>query len=140
MLLVSLCRVGIMHPARIGKDHHMFSVSLQLPKHPIKRRPNRPLLPPFQQPTNHQRYTLSIHYLCTMYILIDNNNLWCYRSIHRRECIYLCVFFLQKVKGGKGKKGNGVSTPFRRVEGDVEVDPRLVDNSFEAKVITYYFV
>ena len=34
----------------------------------------------------------------------------------------------------KGKKGNGLSTPFRRIEGDVEVDPRLVDNSFEAKV------
>ena len=45
-----------------------------------------------------------------------------------------CVFLLQKVKGGKGKKGNGVSTPFRRVEGDIDVDPRLVDNSFEAKV------
>ena len=45
-----------------------------------------------------------------------------------------CVFLLQKVNGGKGKKGNGVSTPFRRVEGDINVDPRLVDNSFEAKV------
>ncbi len=45
-----------------------------------------------------------------------------------------CVVLFQKVKGGKSKKGNGVSTPFRRVEGHVEVDPRLVDNSFEAKV------
>ena len=51
------------------------------------------------------------------------------------SCICMhCVFLLQKVKGGKGKKGNGVSTPFRRVEGDIDVDPRLVDNSFEAKV------
>ena len=47
---------------------------------------------------------------------------------------YVHVFLLQKVKGGKAKKGNGVSTPFRRVEGDIQVDPRLVDNSFEAKV------
>ena len=46
-------------------------------------------------------------------------------------CTFACISFVQKVKG---KKGNGISTPFRRVEGDVEVDPRLADNSFEAKV------
>ena len=45
---------------------------------------------------------------------------------------------------GKGKKGNGATTPFRRVEGDIDVDPRLVDNSFEAKVslslLSRYFI
>ena len=55
--------------------------------------------------------------------------LFWYTSVLRND--YVFVFLLQK---GKGKKGNGVSTPFRRVEGDVKVDPRLVDNSFEAKV------
>ena len=58
--------------------------------------------------------------------------LW-HNTVHYYVLKYI-VILLQKAKGGKAKKGNGISTPFRRIEGDIEVDPRLVDNSFEAKV------
>lgn len=58
---------------------------------------------------------------------------------HQRTDLSLIIVLLQKGKSGKGGKGNGTgtSTPFRRVEGDIKVDPRLVDNSFEAKVTTF---